>query len=194
MARTSSTEPAPLGPEERQLLLGVARASIEHGLEHGRALSVRAVDYPPALRGERASFVTLRREEALRGCIGTCQAMRPLVEDVAHNAHAAAFLDPRFPPLTRTELEGLHLHISLLTAPEPISFVSEEDLLAQVRPGIDGLLLQDGYHRGTLLPSVWEVLPEVQGFVRHLKLKAGLPADYWSSSLRVSRYTAESVE
>lgn len=194
MARTSSTEPAPLGAEDRQTLLGVARASIEHGLAHGRALVVRAGEYSPPLQRERASFVTLRREGALRGCIGTCQAIRPLVEDVAYNAHAAAFLDPRFDPLTSAELEGLHLHLSLLTPPEPMSFVSEEDLLAQVRPGIDGLLLQDGYRRGTLLPSVWEALPEVQEFVRHLKLKAGLPSDYWSPSLRVLRYTAESVE
>ncbi|MFA6110426.1 MAG: AmmeMemoRadiSam system protein A [Candidatus Latescibacterota bacterium] len=194
MARTSSTEPAPLGPEDRRSLLGVARASIEHGLEHGRALAVRAAEYSPPLQQERASFVTLRREGALRGCIGTCQAVRPLVEDVAHNAHAAAFLDPRFDPLTSTELEGLHLHLSLLTPPEPISFVSEDDLLAQVRPGIDGLLLQDGFRRGTLLPSVWEALPEVREFVRHLKLKAGLPSDYWSPSLRILRYTAESVE
>jgi len=155
---------------------------------------VRAADYPPALRSLRATFVTLRVADELRGCIGTCLPVRPLVEDVAYNAYAAGFLDPRFPPLAAPELPGLHLHISLLTVPEPMSFGSESELLAQVRPGVDGLLLEDGARRGTLLPAVWDALPEAREFLRHLKLKAGLPPDYWSDTLRVLRYTAESVE
>lgn len=193
MEPTSSSEAA-LSAEHRELLLQTARTSIEHGLDYGRPLIVRVADYPPVLQTLRATFVTLKVEGALRGCIGTCQPVRPLIADVAHNAYAAAFLDPRFPPLQREELARLHLHISLLSLPEPLSFASEEDLLAQVRPGVDGLLLEEGFRKGTLLPAVWEVLPEVRDFVQHLKLKAGLPADYWSDTLQVFRYTAESIE
>ncbi len=193
MRPSPAAEPGPLAPAERQCLLGVARAAIEHGLEHGRPLVVRAAAYPEPLRAVRASFVTLRRGEALRGCIGTCVAVRPMVEDVARHAYAAAFEDPRFPPLTPAERADLHLHLSLLTAPQPLRVASQAELLAQVRPGVDGLLLQDGFHQSTLLPSVWEVLPDPAEFVRHLKLKAGLPADHWSPTLSFQRYTAESV-
>ena len=194
MEPISSSEAAPLAADYQEILLQVARAAVEHGVEHGQALSVRAEEYPAVLRPLRASFVTLRVQGELRGCIGTCQAVRPLVEDVAHNAHAAAFADPRFPPMSGEELADLHIHISLLSLPEAMTFFSQEELLAQVRPGVDGLLLEDGFNKGTLLPSVWESLPDVESFVRHLKLKAGLPPDHWSSSLRVYRYTAESIE
>jgi AmmeMemoRadiSam system protein A len=163
-------------------------------VEHGNPLAAQAGDYPPALREQRATFVTLKVKGQLRGCIGTCLPVRPLVEDVAHNAYAAAFLDPRFSPMEREELADLHIHISLLSLPEELAFTSEEDLLAQVRPGVDGLLLEEGMRKGTLLPAVWETLPDVRSFVRHLRLKAGLPADYWSAALRVYRYTAESIE
>ena len=178
----------------REILLETARRSIEEGLEQGRPLQVRLEEYPPDLRKERASFVTLRTKGDLRGCIGSILPVRPLIEDVAHNAYAAAFLDPRFPPVSREELALLHIHVSLLSLPEEISFTSEEDLCAQVRPGVDGLLMEEGFRKGTLLPAVWESLPDVREFVRHLKLKTGLPADYWSDSLKVYRYTAESIE
>lgn len=194
MDLTSSSETASLGDEQRKMLLQVARDAVAYGVEHRRAMSVNAEDYVAELHPIRATFVTLRIEGDLRGCIGTCQPLRPLVEDVAHNAHAAAFLDPRFPPLSGAELDGLQIHISLLTVPEEMSFTSEEDFLTQVRPGVDGLLLEDRGRKGTLLPAVWEVLPEVGIFVRQLKIKAGLPADYWSESVRVSRYAAESIE
>lgn len=154
---------------------------------------MQAQDYGPELRQKRATFVTLRINGNLRGCIGTCEPLRPMVEDVAHNAAAAAFMDPRFPPMTESELDGLHIHISLLSVPERMAVSSEAELLQQVRPGVDGLLLQEGARRGTLLPSVWEALPEPEDFVHQLKLKAGLPADYWSPDVVVYRYTAESI-
>lgn len=194
MEPISSSETAPLAAEHRKILLEVARAAVEHGVERQQPLTVRVEEYPAVLRPLRASFVTLRVQGELRGCIGTCQPVRPLVEDVAHNAHAAAFMDPRFPPMSSEELADLHIHISLLSLPEAMTFASREELLAQVRPGVDGLLLEDGLHKGTLLPAVWESLPDVESFVRHLKLKAGLPPDHWSNSLRVYRYTAESIE
>ena len=119
------------------------------------------------------------------------EACRPLVEDVAENACAAAFDDPRFEPLSKEEFDELDIHISVLSPPEEMTFVSEKDLLERVRPGVDGLILQEGGRRGTFLPSVWEELPDKELFLMHLKMKAGLPNTYWSDSLRVFRYTAE---
>ena len=176
----------------RQVLLGVALRSIRHGLERGRPLTVDTGDYDPALREGRACFVTLDRGGNLRGCIGHLEPIQPLVRDVAENAYAAAFRDPRFPSLRAEELSGLDIHISILGLPEPLSFQSEVDLIAQIRPGIDGLILEEGRNRGTFLPSVWESLPQPLDFWRHLKRKAGLPMNHWSGSLRVQRYTTES--
>jgi AmmeMemoRadiSam system protein A len=183
----SYTEP------QQKTLLALARASIEYGLAHGLPLPVNVAEYEPALRELAACFVTLQQRGDLRGCIGTLAAYRPLVEDVAAHAFAAAFKDPRFMPLRPEELAGLEIHISVLTAPEPLRFSSEEDLLRQIRPGIDGLILEDGLHRGTFLPSVWESLPEARLFLNHLKRKAGLPENYWSPALKMQRYTAESI-
>lgn len=176
----------------RQTLLQIARDSIRHGLEHRRPLTVHAADYPEELRPRRASFVTLHRHGELRGCIGILEALRPLIEDVAYHAWAAAFEDPRFAPLAEWELEGLDIHISILSPPEPLVFHSEEELLQQIRPGIDGLILRDHGCRGTFLPSVWDSLTNRHDFLRHLKAKAGLPPDWWSATLQVERYTTES--
>ncbi len=181
-----------LTAEERRTLLTVARHSIQHALEHGSPLPVTLSRYPESLRVKRATFVTLKQREQLRGCIGTLVAIRPLVEDVAQNAYAAAFSDPRFPPLSPAELESLRIEISVLSPPEPMTFSSEADLLKQLRPGVDGLILEEDGYRGTFLPSVWESLPRPEQFLQHLKLKAGLPSDYWSGTLRVQRYTTES--
>lgn len=183
-----------LGPAERAILLAVARDSIRHGLEEGRPVDVPVADFPDILREPGASFVTLQRNGRLRGCIGSLEPRRPLVQDVAENAFAAAFRDPRFMPLQPQELDDLHVHISVLGAPEPLRFESEEDLLQQLRPGEDGLILQDGVRKGTFLPSVWEELPEPHQFLAHLKRKAGLPPDHWSDSLRVWRYGTESFD
>lgn len=184
--------PQGCAPEHRRTLLELAGAAIEKGLG-GERLAVRASDYPEPLRAPRATFVTLHVGSGLRGCIGTLEVRRTLVEDVAHNARAAAFEDPRFPPLARAELGRLDIHISVLSAPEPVAFASEEDLLRQLRPRVDGLILQAGLRRGTFLPSVWEQLPEPREFLRHLKRKAGLPADYWAADIRVSRYVTASI-
>lgn len=177
---------------QRQLLLQLAQAAVQYGLNHHRPPPVDITQYPAPLREPGACFVTLNRNGALRGCIGSLEARRPLVEDIAANAHAAAFSDPRFTPLTTDELPGLEFHISVLSPARPMQFTSEADLLRQIQPGIDGLILEDGRHRGTFLPSVWESLPRVQDFWQHLKLKAGLAPDHWSATLQVSRYTTES--
>lgn len=181
-----------ISAEGRVQLLQVAGDSIRHGLQHQRPLAVSAADYPAELRPLRATFVTLQRYEELRGCIGILEAVRPLMEDVAYHAYAAAFEDYRFPPLTAAELAGLEIHISVLSPPEPLHVRTEAELLQQLRPGIDGLVLCDRGCRGTFLPSVWQSLPEPREFLRHLKAKAGLPSDWWSDTLTVERYTTES--
>lgn len=180
-----------LSDTQRQRLLEIARESIRHGLAHGKPLSVR--DEDAALLQPGASFVTLNLHDELRGCIGSLEAHQPLVKDVAQNAFSAAFRDPRFPPLTDREFAALDLHISILSPSEPLHFSSESDLLRQLRPGIDGLVLSDGYRRGTFLPQVWEQLPEPAEFLAHLKRKAGLPVNYWSPTLQVERYTVDSI-
>lgn len=180
-----------LAQDERNTLLDVARASIRHGLAHGRALAVSPGDYPPPLQATAATFVTLQINGDLRGCIGTLEAHRPLIADVAANAWAAAFRDTRFPPLAPAEENLLELHISVLTTPEPFAVRDEADLLAKLRPGVDGLVLADGMRRATFLPSVWEQLPDPREFVAHLKRKAGLPARHWSATMRAERYQVE---
>jgi AmmeMemoRadiSam system protein A len=187
----SSTE-ALFDAAARAVLLEVAEASIRHGLEHGRALPVDPAAYPHELRGHGASFVSLHRNGELRGCIGSVEAHRPLVSDISHNAFAAAFHDPRFPRLGHAELAGLEVDISVLTPAEPLLFASEAELLSQLRPGIDGLILEAHGHRATFLPVVWESLPTPQAFLEQLKLKAGLPRSFWSRTVTASRYRTES--
>lgn len=190
MAPTSSTDS--LNESERALLLRVAKASVGHGLERGSPLPVLPGEYPPALKAVRASFVTLELEGTLRGCMGHLEAFEPLVVDVAENAYAAAFRDPRFPGVTSTELADLEFHISVLSPAEPLSFSSERELIESLRPGVDGLILEDGTRRGTFLPSVWDSLADPTQFLAHLKIKAGLAPNHWSETLKISRYTTES--
>jgi AmmeMemoRadiSam system protein A len=180
----------PLSESQRADLLDIARRSIEYGLHQSRPLTVQATDYP-ALDKPGACFVTLHRHGELRGCIGSLEAYRPLVNDVAENAYAAAFRDPRFLPLQDSEMQDLTLDVSVLSSPEAIDFRDEADLVEQLRPGIDGVIIEESPRRGTFLPSVWEGLPDKTEFLRHLKVKAGLPADYWSDSIRAWRYTTE---
>lgn len=179
-----------LGPKEQHYLLQLARRSIRHGLDTGRPALVEE-DAPDTLREHGAAFVTLHKQGQLRGCIGTLEAYRPLVEDVAAHAFDAAFRDPRFPPVSADEFDALHIHIEVLNPAEPISFNSEADLLAQLRPGVDGLILSEGNRRGTFLPTVWESLTTPEEFLANLKLKAGLSADYWTDTLKVERYTTQ---
>jgi AmmeMemoRadiSam system protein B/AmmeMemoRadiSam system protein A len=135
-----------------------------------------------------ATFVTLTKNGTLRGCIGSLQAHRPLDQDVRTNAVAAAFRDPRFPPLTVADLPHTRVEVSLLTAPEPMSFTDEADALRQLRPHIDGVIFAAAGRRSTFLPQVWEQLPDPRQFMAHLKQKAGLPADYWSPEVELQRY------
>lgn len=181
--------PMSLRPEQQLTLIGVAQDAIVHGLKYHKAPTVNPTDYDEALRAIHASFVTLHIGDQLRGCIGGLEATQPVVVDVAEHAFAAAFSDPRFPPLREDELSPLRIHISILSPKTSLQFASEEDLKAQLRPGLDGLLIAKGARRATFLPTVWESLSEPGVFLRHLKQKAGIPenvCDYvaW-------RYTTE---
>jgi AmmeMemoRadiSam system protein A len=178
--------------DEQEILLQIAYQSIRSGIETSQPAVISTDAIPARLSVRRASFVTLHSEEKLRGCIGSLEPRTSLAEDVSFNAYAAAFRDTRFRPLQADELATLSLQISVLSTPERLDFESESSLLATVRPGIDGLILQEQTFRSTFLPSVWESLPEPTQFLGHLKLKAGLAADYWSESIRVWRYTTES--
>jgi AmmeMemoRadiSam system protein A len=182
-----------LGPEQRKLLLGIARASIRHGLAHGRPLPVDPDALPPELAAVRGAFVTLTRRGRLRGCVGRTRAFRPLGEDLADLAYGAAFQDSRFPPVTAGELADLEIHVSLLTVPEPVAFTCDADLMAQLVPGQDGLILESALHLGVFLPSVWESLPDPMDFLGRLKVKAGLPERRPVEGLRAYRFRTESI-
>ena len=183
-----------LPPDQQRYLLQLARLSIDQGLKQGQPVAVELSALPYPLQEQRATFVTLKKRGQLRGCIGRLQASRPLAEDVAANAFSAAFQDPRFAPVTADEVEQLEIHLSLLTPPEPLACASEVDLLAQLRPGEDGVILEEGSLRGTFLPSVWEELEDPIEFLAHLKRKAGLPSHYWSATLKIYRYRTEVID
>lgn len=180
-----------LCPEDQECLRDVAEASIRAGLDTGRPLDPEPEHFPPGLGVPAATFVTLRLNGSLRGCVGSFEANRPLLEDVAKNAFAAAFRDHRFSPLTWDELAGLEIHISLLTPLTPLTVRNRQELIRGLRPGVDGLLLEDPPHRSTFLPQVWEALPDPENFLGELFLKAGLSENYWSDTLTFSRYGVE---
>ena len=179
----------PLPDDAASVLTTLARAAIADELrEPGPPASPRPVE-PEWLSQPGASFVTLTIGGTLRGCIGSLEAWRPLGADVSANAVAAAFRDPRFPALSAAEYDRVAVEVSVLTAPEPVAFTSRDDLLAQLRPGVDGLILTARGRRGTFLPQVWDELPEPVDFLAHLLRKAGLPASYWGADVEIERYT-----
>ncbi|HSN51879.1 MAG TPA: AmmeMemoRadiSam system protein A [Woeseiaceae bacterium] len=169
-------------------LLRLARASIEHGLVHGRPLPVDCDALPRALAETAATFTTVRFEGRLRGCCGTLEAIRPLAEDVSNSAFRAAFRDVRFEPVGEHELGGIHLEVCVLSPLESIPVSREADLLRRLTPGIDGLVIIAEGRRATFLPKVWEMLPDPRQFLRALKTKCGLPETYWSERLEFRRY------
>ena len=185
----AETDDRTLLDQHRSELHRVAGAAIRHGLAKGKAPAVDVDSFAPALQAKRATFVTLKKDGRLRGCIGMIEAQRPLVADVVENAWAAAFCDHRFPPLQEEEATGLTLSISLLGIPQAMSFSSEPDFMAQLRPGTDGLIIRDGNKRAVFLPQVWEELPDPAEFMSHLKHKAGMTRNHWSDSFAAWRFT-----
>jgi AmmeMemoRadiSam system protein A len=178
---TEVSSPASLGPT----LLSIARASISTAL--GRPHAV--VENAAWLHELGASFVTLTQRGELRGCIGTVQPHRTLLDDVKANAVAAALRDTRFAPLTLRELATTRIEVSLLSPMQTLRFESQAHALAQLQPGVDGVLIEFEEYRSTFLPQVWEQLPTPVEFMAHLKHKAGLPPDFWAAGLRLQRYT-----
>jgi len=193
MAPGASPEPAGgLGEQELRALLDLARRSIRAGL------GVPWLEFdldalPERLRAPGASFVTLTREGRLRGCMGKLEAARPLAEDVAGNARAAAFFDPRFPPLGPDELDALEVEVSVLSPAEPVAAASETELVGSLRPRIDGVIVESGGRRATFLPAVWSTLPEPREFLAQLRRKAGLGETPFEPAQRYARYTVEKI-
>ena len=173
-----------MNTERGNVLLPIARAAISNVL----SVPHSADESASWLTEHGACFVTLTQHGELRGCIGTLQAHRPLLEDVKANAVAAALHDPRFPALRAAELDYTEVEISLLSPATEMTFGDETDALSQLRPGVDGLVFQYGHYRSTFLPQVWEQLPQPREFMAHLKHKAGLHPAFWSEEVKLSRY------
>jgi AmmeMemoRadiSam system protein A len=168
-----------LTQEEKQILLRLARQSMEHAVKEGKLPKFDLTSMPPRLRENGASFVTLTINNNLRGCIGALEAYQPLAEDVREHAVAAALEDPRFPPVGSDELNRISIEVSRLTAPLKLEYSSAEDLLAKLRPHVDGVILRDGFHRATFLPQVWEKIPDPAAFLDQLCYKMGAEAGAW---------------
>lgn len=170
-------------PDDGAVLLAVARGAIAGSLDLPKG--------SPALQNAGASFVTLSQDGELRGCMGSLEAHRPLLEDVHANALAAAFRDPRFPPLTRDELPNTRIEVSVLSDSRPLTALTEAEVLAQLQPNLHGVILEYEQHRATFLPQVWQDLPDKQAFLAALKRKAGLAPNFWSPDITIRVYTVE---
>ena len=172
----------------QETLLRVAAQSILSGFERGRSLRVRESRYPEELREKGATFVNIYYDGALRGNAGSNEPTRSILEDVAENAYAAGFSDFRFVPLDEKEMRKAEISISFLTPPVPVRFENEEDLLSKITPQADGLILKERANRALFLPQIWETFSSPREFLLHLKQKAGLPADYWSPTIKIYRF------
>ena len=168
-----------------EILIPIARASIA-GVFGQVYEAAEDADW---LREPAACFVTLTQQGQLRGCIGTIEAHRSLLDDIKHNAIAAAFKDTRFSPLTSDEFDETEIEVSLLSPIQELDFSNEQEALVQLQPGVDGVVFEYAHYRSTFLPQVWEQLPDVDVFMAHLKHKAGLTPDFWADQVKLSRYT-----
>ena len=181
-----------LSPEEKKTLLALARETIKSSVGHKPLPSLPPEKMTPTLKAPGAVFVTLTIGGELRGCIGSLQAFRPLVEDVQQHAIDAAVNDYRFSPVTQIEVPLLKIEISCLSAPVPLPYNSPDELPGLLKPNVDGVVLNDGMRSATFLPQVWEQLPDVNDFLSHLCLKMGASPDAWRRKvLNVSIYHVE---
>ncbi len=189
------TEPT-LSQEDRDCLLQLARQSVIRAASGEPVLPPRPEQFPPRLQQPGATFVTLTTPEGdLRGCVGALEAYQSIAEDVWEHAEAAASQDYRFQPVRAEEVEGLHIEISYLTPPMRLEYSDADDLLAKLRPEVDGVILRDGVKRATFLPQVWEKLPNAAAFLSHLCQKMGAPGDLWRrKKLEVFTYQVECFE
>jgi len=169
-----------------RVLIGIARAEVAKKL--GVPFEEPATSGQGWLEKPAAAFVTLTSNNALRGCIGSLEAHRPLIDDVRSNARAAAFEDPRFPPLTMEEFSNIQVEVSVLTELEAMHAYTESIAISKLRPGIDGLVFKFGMYKATFLPQVWDQLPDPVEFLGHLKAKAGLSAEFWHPEVLLFKY------
>jgi len=185
------SDAARLAPAHRASALRVARQTLLSRARRGKPPAIEVGSFPAPLQSIAPSFVTLTLDGRLRGCIGSLKAHRPLAEDILGNAVKAGFEDPRFQPVTEQEINVARIELAILSHPAPMRFADEADLLAQLRPGRDGLILQSQGRRGTFLPKVWDHLATPEAFLGGLKVKAGLARDHWAGDVQVWRYVTE---
>jgi AmmeMemoRadiSam system protein A len=188
-----------LNPEQGQLLVKLVRQILMERLgkkvPQSKIDSLNAALRDPCFQISCGTFVTLKINGQLRGCIGNLTSNEPLVSGVRRNAINAAFHDPRFAPLSASELDRIEIEISILTEPKPLNYRDGIDLLEKLRPNVDGVTICLGHASATFLPQVWEQLPEPQDFLAHLCMKAGLAADAWKNSrFEVSTYQVQYFE
>ncbi len=181
-----------LSADEQARLLDIARQSIVLGLDSGAAPRLDVAQLDANLRIDSAVFITLTLAGALRGCIGSLQPSAPLAQAVANSAFNAAFRDRRYAQVQASEIENIHIEVSVLSAMELIAVNSRQALLDNLQPGMDGLLMEDQSYRSTFLPKVWEKITTPNEFVGQLMQKAGLAAEHWSSTIRFYRYHSTS--
>jgi AmmeMemoRadiSam system protein A len=178
--------------EEQKMLLRTARQAMECGVRREKLPPVDETSLPSHLRENGASFVTLTIHGELRGCIGALEPRQPLVQDVREHAIAAALDDPRFPPVSEDELDRIQIEVSRLTPPVPLEYQDADDLLAKLRPHVDGVILRDGFRRATFLPQVWEKIPDCTQFLNYLCYKMGANENTWRARhLEVFTYQVE---
>ena len=177
-----------LTDQQKKQALALARLAIRNGVQRQQKTKVELAGLDEIFQQQACCFVTLKKQGKLRGCIGSLQAYQPLAKDIAEHAYGAAFNDPRFSALQANELDEINISISILTPQQKLSIASQQELLAAITAGVDGLTLEDGFYKATFLPAVWEQLPNKQEFLLHLKRKAGMPDNYWSDTLTAYHY------
>jgi uncharacterized protein len=181
-----------LNKTEQEILLKIAREALEKSIQGKKLPEVKLDQLPPSLQEDGASFVTLTINNRLRGCIGTLQAYQPLAKDVQEHAIAAALQDFRFPSVQPAELPQIEIEISVLSPHQPLTYDSPENLIRRLRPGVDGVVLQDGFRKATFLPQVWDKLPKPEDFLSQLCLKMGATNDLWRKKpLQVFTYQVQ---
>ena len=165
--------------DEKSTLLRLAREAVENAVRGQEPPTLDLGNLPTSLRADAASFITLTIHGNLRGCIGALEPYQPLAQDVREHAIAAALEDPRFPPVRPEELDKIEIEVSRLTFPKKLEYTDTTDLLARLRPNVDGVILHDGYRRATFLPQVWDKIPDKAEFLDNLCYKMGVPGDTW---------------
>ncbi len=184
-----------LTAEEKQTLLQLAREALQQGVAQKPLPALSPQTLTPALKAEGASFVTLTIDGDLRGCIGALEPYQSLAADVREHAVAAALEDPRFPPVSRDELDRIRIEISRLTLPKRLEYTDADELLSKLQPNVDGVIVRDGFRRATFLPQVWEKIPDKVDFMENLCYKMGEEPDVWRHKhLEVLTYQVEEFQ